>query len=64
MAGRGQDETKKLKENLEAQLDRLVNQLSDLEEAKLVVWRCSFSKSKGACVLVVRDITSFAHSFS
>ena len=36
MAGRGTDETKKLKENLEAQLDRLVNQLSDLEEAKLV----------------------------
>lgn len=45
MAGRGTDETKKLKENLEAQLDRLVNQLSDLEEAKLVLKLCDISKS-------------------
>ena len=34
MASRGSAENEKLKENLEAQLDRLVNQLSDLEEAK------------------------------
>ena len=32
--GRGQNETQKLKQNLEDQLDRLVAQLEDLEEAK------------------------------
>ena len=32
--GRGQSETQKLKQNLEDQLDRLVAQLEDLEEAK------------------------------
>lgn len=31
---RGQEETEKLKSNLEEQLDRLVQQLADLEEAK------------------------------
>lgn len=34
MASRGKSETEKLKHNLEEQLDRLVNQLSDLEECK------------------------------
>lgn len=33
---RGQEETEKLKSNLEEQLDRLVQQLADLEEAKYV----------------------------
>lgn len=57
MAGRGQDETKKLKENLEAQLDRLVNQLSDLEEAKLVLWCCGFSKLYDACVRALLHVS-------
>ncbi|ESO89981.1 hypothetical protein LOTGIDRAFT_218451 [Lottia gigantea] len=34
MASRGQQETGKLKQNLEEQLDRLVQQLTDLEECK------------------------------
>lgn len=34
MASRGKSETDKLKQNLEEQLDRLVAQLSDLEEVK------------------------------
>ena len=34
MATGGKQETAKLKQNLEEQLDRLVAQLSDLEEAK------------------------------
>lgn len=36
MSSRGQSETQKLKQNLEDQLDRLVAQLSDLEECKWV----------------------------
>ena len=35
--GRGRSETQKLKQNLEDQLDRLVAQLEDLEEAKYVL---------------------------
>lgn len=34
MTSHGQIETEKLKENLEYQLDRLVTQLSDLEECR------------------------------
>ena len=34
MGSRGKSETEKLQQNLEDQLDRLVNQLSDLEECK------------------------------
>lgn len=34
MTSRGQSETHKLKQNLEDQLDRLVAQLSDLEECR------------------------------
>lgn len=34
MTSRGQSETQKLKQNLGEQLDRLVAQLSDLEECK------------------------------
>lgn len=34
MTSYGQIETEKLKENLEYQLDRLVTQLSDLEESR------------------------------
>ena len=34
MASRGRSETEKLKHNMEEQLDRLVAQLSDLEEAR------------------------------
>ena len=34
MASRGKSETDKLKHNLEEQLDRLMAQLQDLEEAK------------------------------
>ncbi|XP_038075267.1 protein LZIC-like [Patiria miniata] len=34
MASRGQSETTKLKQNMEEQLDRLMAQLSDLEEAR------------------------------
>lgn len=34
MSSRGQSETDKLKQNLEEQLDRLVAQLSDLEECR------------------------------
>lgn len=34
MSSRGQSETQRLKQNLEDQLDRLVAQLEDLEEAK------------------------------
>lgn len=36
MASRGRSETDKLKHNLEDQLDRLMAQLQDLEEAKYV----------------------------
>lgn len=36
MTSKGQVETEKLKQNLEEQLERLVQQLSDLEESKLV----------------------------
>lgn len=35
---RGKSETQKLKQNLEDQLDRLVTQLEDLEEAKSVAF--------------------------
>ena len=34
MASRGDKETNKLKQNLEEQLDRLVQQLKDLDELK------------------------------
>lgn len=34
MASRGQSETTKLRQNLEEQLDRLMQQLSDLEECR------------------------------
>ena len=34
MASRGAQETDKLKHNLEEQLDRLMQQLTDLEECK------------------------------
>ena len=34
MASRGQAETSKLKQNMEEQLDRLMAQLADLEEAR------------------------------
>ena len=34
MASRGQSETSKLKQNMEEQLDRLMAQLADLEEAR------------------------------
>jgi hypothetical protein len=34
MASRGKSETEKLKKNLEEQLDRLMVQLSDLEECR------------------------------
>lgn len=37
MSSRGRSETQKLKQNLEDQLDRLVAQLEDLEEAKCVL---------------------------
>ena len=37
MSSRGLGETQKLKQNLEDQLDRLVAQLEDLEEAKYMV---------------------------
>ena len=46
MTSRGQSETQKLKQNLGEQLDRLVAQLSDLEECK---WVCF----KTLCVLKV-----------
>ena len=39
MASRGQSETSKLRQNIEDQLDRLMSQLSDLEE-------CRFLQSK------------------
>jgi len=34
MTSRGQAETEKLRQNLEGQLDRLVQQLADLEECR------------------------------
>lgn len=34
MASRGKSETEKLKKNLEEQLERLVQQLADLEECR------------------------------
>ena len=34
MASRGQADTSKLKQNMEEQLDRLMTQLADLEEAR------------------------------
>lgn len=34
MTSRGQAENEKLKQNLEGQLDRLVQQLADLEECR------------------------------
>lgn len=34
MSSRGQQETSKLRQNMEEQLDRLVQQLSDLDECK------------------------------
>ncbi|EEB12128.1 conserved hypothetical protein [Pediculus humanus corporis] len=34
MGSRGQEETKKLRENLESQLERLIQQLADIEEVK------------------------------
>ena len=37
MSSRGLSETQKLKQNLEDQLDRLVAQLEDLEEAKYIL---------------------------
>ena len=37
MASRGASETSKLKQNIEEQLDRLMQQLSDLEEFKSVI---------------------------
>ncbi len=36
MASRGEAETSKLKKNIEEQLDRLMQQLKDLEDAKYV----------------------------
>ena len=39
---RGISETQKLRQNLEDQLDRLVTQLEDLEEAKLVCFKCDY----------------------
>ena len=39
MASRGKSETDKLKHNLEEQLDRLMAQLSDLEECRYFILR-------------------------
>ena len=36
MASRGKNETQQLEKNLFTQLDRLINQLKDIEEAKLI----------------------------
>ncbi len=37
MASRGQNETNLLEQNLLSQLDRLIDQLKDIEECKLVL---------------------------
>ena len=52
MASRGKSETEKLKKNLEEQLDRLMVQLSDLEECKWVLW------VTGCYILYDRHLTS------
>ncbi|XP_064598869.1 protein LZIC-like [Liolophura sinensis] len=47
MASRGQSETTKLRQNLEEQLDRLMQQLSDLEECREDLDADEYEETKG-----------------
>lgn len=46
MTSHGKNETELLKKNMESQLDRLIEQLKDLEEAKLVFNYCEISYNR------------------
>lgn len=46
MGSRGQEETEKLKQNLESQLERLVQQLADLEEVRDELEPSEYSSTK------------------
>lgn len=46
MASRGQEETKILRENLESQLERLIQQLADLEEVKDELEQSEYNDTK------------------
>lgn len=55
MASRGKTETEKLQQNLEEQLDRLVNQLSDLEECKVDLEEDEYLETKSETLEQLRE---------
>lgn len=55
MASRGQTETSKLKERLEEQLDRLVAQLSDLEECRAELDEDEYEETKRETLEQLRE---------
>jgi hypothetical protein len=59
---RGKSETEKLKQNLEEQLDRLVAQLSDLEEAKDEMDADEYEETKGETLEQLKEFNeSLSH---
>lgn len=55
MASRGQSETSKLRERLEEQLDRLVAQLSDLEECRTELDADEYEETKADTLEQLRE---------
>ncbi|RUS80062.1 hypothetical protein EGW08_012179, partial [Elysia chlorotica] len=55
MASRGEQETTKLKQNLEEQLDRLMQQLSDLEECKADLEPEEYEETKSETVEQLKE---------
>ncbi|KAF8796120.1 protein LZIC-like [Argiope bruennichi] len=58
MSSRGLSETNKLKHNLEEQLDRLVSQLSDLEECESDMDEDEFAEAKAETVDQLREFNA------
>uniref|UniRef100_G3MMM8 Beta-catenin-interacting ICAT domain-containing protein n=2 Tax=Amblyomma TaxID=6942 RepID=G3MMM8_AMBMU len=59
MASRGQTETGKLKERLEEQLDRLVAQLSDLEELRAELDQDEYEETKSDTLEQLREFQQY-----
>lgn len=64
MTSRGQTETQKLKQNLEEQLDRLVAQLSDLEECKEDLDEDEYEETKKETVEQLKEFKETLEKFA
>lgn len=64
MTSRGQSETQKLKQNLEEQLDRLVAQLSDLEECKEDLDEDEYEETKKETVEQLKEFKETLDKFA